>query len=176
MRRLNLDYVGAHPWSGGSLLLACGAALAAAALWQFQALERDRASVAAASITIPERAGAPQRSPARQRAEAAETARQAAQANAVIDRLSLPWGELFSTFELATSDEIALLAIEPDARKRAVKVSAEARTAKEMLDYIKRLQRAPLLEGVLLQKHELRTEDPERPLRFVVVATWKESK
>jgi hypothetical protein len=43
-----------------------------------------------------------------------------------------------------------------------------------MLNYIKRLQQAALLDDVLLQKHELQARDPERPLRFTVTSAWKD--
>lgn len=177
MRKLDLDYASARPHSGWSLpLLAGGMALAAAALLHFQAVQRESAALAAASSGARDQPGQRDRAPARQRADAARQAEEVAAANAVIRELSLPWEDLFSTFELAASSEIALLAIEPDARKRVVKVTAESRTAQGMLNYIKRLQRAPLLDEVVLQKHELQIDVPGKPLRFVVVGAWKDPK
>lgn len=93
-------------------------------------------------------------------------------ANAIIDRLSLPWEGLFSALEVTGSGNVALLGIEPDAARRVVRVTAEARNSTAMLAYLKRLQGTRTLSDVVLVRHEVQTEDPALPVRFVLTGTW----
>lgn len=95
-------------------------------------------------------------------------------ANTLIRQLNLPWTELFNALEQATTEEIALLGIDPDARKSTVNLTAEAKTDKAMLSYLRRLQQADLFSDAVLQKHEVQLQDVERPLKFTVTATWRQ--
>jgi Tfp pilus assembly protein PilN len=177
MRTLDLDYQAAPGTSWLSMLvLISGIALSLAILLPLESLTRDRARLEADLAAaqgrldqhVPRAAAEPAPSPERKKEIAA--------ANTVIRQLSLPWHEMFDAFELAANDEIALLGIEPDARKRLVKVTAESKSADAMLDYVKRLQDSGLLDDVFLQKHELQTKDQQKPLRFVVTSAWKDGK
>lgn len=175
MRALHLDYRAARPRSGMAVvLLVCGLSLAAMALMNFQYSRRSAERWEAELVMAQGKLNRSARNPPRGRGDTAQRAEEIAAANAVIRQLNLPWEEMFSAFELATNDEIALLGIDPDAKKRTVKVTAESKTAEGMLNYIKRLQQAALLDDVLLQKHELQTKDSEKPLRFTVTSAWKE--
>jgi hypothetical protein len=156
------------------LLLACGLSLAVVALMNFEYSRRDTARWEAELAMARGKLDRSARNPSKERGDTAQRAEEIAAANAVIRQLNLPWEEMFSAFELATNDEVALLGIEPDAKKKVVKVTAESKTAEGMLNYIKRLQQATLLDDVLLQKHELQTRDPEKPLRFIVTSAWKD--
>jgi hypothetical protein len=42
-----------------------------------------------------------------------------------------------------------------------------------MLDYVDRLQAAAPLERVMLESHEVQSQAPEKPVRFIVSATWR---
>lgn len=174
MRRLHLDYhAPARMSRAGVFVLGAGIFAAAAALWQFERLRQEHAAVDAELALA--RSRLERRAPAAGgRTEGARFAQEAAAANAVIRRISFPWGEVFGAFEAVSNDEVALVGIEPDAGKGLVTVTAEARTPRGMLQYVKRLQRTALLEQVVLQKHEIQAEDPQRPVRFTVVAKWKE--
>lgn len=61
---------------------------------------------------------------------AEQIARETKQANAAILALSLPWKELFEVFEATRTNDVAMLAIEPDARKGLVRITAEAKNWK----------------------------------------------
>ncbi len=64
-----------------------------------------------------------------------------ARANAVnkaIAQLNLPWGALLDAVEAASSSTIAVLSLEPDAKKRLLRGSAEAKTSDDLIAYLER--------------------------------------
>jgi Tfp pilus assembly protein PilN len=100
-----------------------------------------------------------------------------AQVNAVnqaIQQLNLPWRDLFSAIESATPANVALLAIEPDAKKHTLKETAEAKTSDDMIGYVEQLKKQGLFSNVLLTKHEINEQDPNKPIRFQLEAEWIE--
>jgi len=92
--------------------------------------------------------------------------------NAAVLQLNLPWRDLGAALDAATPPSIALLALEPDAKRRTVRISAEARTSDEMLAYITRLEAEEWFSSVVLVRHEVMEQDPNRPLRFQVSVQW----
>jgi Tfp pilus assembly protein PilN len=94
-------------------------------------------------------------------------------ANEVLRQLSIPWGGLFQTLESAGGKDVALLALEPDTEKRLVKISGEAKSIAAMLDYIKQLENRDVLGTVYLQSHHVQLQDPEKPVRFELLAIWR---
>lgn len=93
-------------------------------------------------------------------------------ANQVIQALNVPWGQLVAAFETRDSAHVALLAIEPDARKQVVRITGEARTLAQLPDYLELLGRQSLLRDVVLLEHQIQLQDPQKPVRFVVQAGW----
>jgi len=100
---------------------------------------------------------------------------QANAVNAAIEQLNLPWRDLAAALGEATPASIALLALEPDARRRTLRISAEARSSDEMLAYITRLQAEQWFTSVVLVRHEVMEQDPNRPLRFQLSVQWEAS-
>ncbi|MGO4330874.1 hypothetical protein AB4Z48_23365 [Cupriavidus sp. 2TAF22] len=101
---------------------------------------------------------------------------QAAAVNDVVSRLNLPWRDLFRAVEAATpAGSIALLELSPDAARHAIKGVAEAKDGTDMLAYIARVGSQPFFSSVVLLRHELNEQDPNRPLRFQFLAQWAES-
>lgn len=100
------------------------------------------------------------------------TPAQADEVNNVVAQLNLPWRDLFSAIEMATPATIALLSIEPDAKKRLLHATAEAKNSDEMLAYIEQLKRQPFFANVILTRHEVNEQDPNKPLRFQFEAGW----
>jgi hypothetical protein len=96
-------------------------------------------------------------------------------ANAVARELARRWDSVFLAIESASDPEVALLAIEPDAGKGLVRITAEARNKVAMLRYVTRLQSRQPLQRVLLERHEVRLQEPERPVRFIVAGGWGEA-
>jgi Tfp pilus assembly protein PilN len=98
---------------------------------------------------------------------------QAAAVNAAILQLNLPWRDLQDAVASATPQGIALLALDPEPRKRLLKITAEARSSDEMVAYIEQLKQQEFFVGAALVRHEINEQDPNRPLRFQVEAQWR---
>lgn len=99
---------------------------------------------------------------------------QATSVNRAIAQLNLPWSAVLDALEAATPATVALLSIEPNAQKQILRTTAEAKTPDLMVAYIEELKRQPFLTSVVLTKHEINEQDPNKPIRFVVEATWSE--
>lgn len=95
-------------------------------------------------------------------------------ANAVIRALGLPWGNVFASLEEANGGDVALLALEPDSVRAAVRGSVEARNAMAMTTYLDALGHSRAVSMPVLLSHQIMTEDPQRPVRFTFTATWKQ--
>ncbi|MCQ4347440.1 PilN domain-containing protein [Pseudomonas stutzeri] len=172
MRPLDLDFrrppVGPAGWgllAGGALLLVLAllverqlAAAGAAARADLAASERRLPGLVGLSPT-PAEARA-------QQAALAEMQRLSAQ-------LDLPWERLFVALEALVDADVALLGLTPDARQQQLRISAEARHLPAMLAFHRRLEDSAELRDVALVSHEILAEEPERPVRFNLTATWR---
>ncbi|KAB8046963.1 hypothetical protein GCN74_28320, partial [Janthinobacterium sp. FT14W] len=98
---------------------------------------------------------------------------QAAAVNTAILQLNLPWRDVQDALASATPPGIALLALEPDARKRVLKITAETTGSDAMVAYIAQLKQQELFGArVQLLRHEINALDPNKPLRFQLEAHW----
>jgi Tfp pilus assembly protein PilN len=93
--------------------------------------------------------------------------------NAAVAQLNLPWSDVFDAIEAATPANIALVSIEPDAKKQVLKGEAEALNSDDMIAYIERLKKVDFFVQVDLVKHEVSAQDPYKPLRFEFEAQWR---
>lgn len=93
-------------------------------------------------------------------------------ANAVLAQLSLPWDRLFKDIGVSQQDRIALLSIVPDAPKRSIKITGEARDLTAVLAYIRLLQKTRSLSSVYLTTHHVELRAVEKPVRFTITASW----
>lgn len=96
-------------------------------------------------------------------------------ANEVLRQLTLPWNELFEAVELAAGKEVALLVMEPNMEKHVVKINGEARSLEALLNYIMRLEEQDVFGPVYLQSHQVQQQDPDKPVRFSLLAVWVET-
>jgi len=147
-----------------------GIALCAVVLAQVADYREEREEVDAQLAALRARAAVPAVVPMAQRASVGE--QEAAAVNGAIAHLNLPWRALHEAVRAATPSTIALLALEPDAKKRVLRISAEARNSDDMLAYVAALGRAELFGTVTLVRHEVIEQDPNRPLRFQLDAGW----
>lgn len=173
MAAVNLDYCAvkrAH-WAG-LLVLAIGAAGLASALWCYRDLGRELAYREALLAKLQDRERSESMPVAAEARDTEQIVRETKQANAAILELSLPWKELFDAFEVSQTSAVAVLAIEPDAQKGVVRISAEVKKLESMLDYVASLQKIALFREVLILNHQIQDQDPERPVRFVLQAAW----
>ena len=98
-----------------------------------------------------------------------------AQAQAINDavmQLNLPWRELVEAVGAATPANVALLALEPDAKRRTLRITAETRNSDDMLAYVAKMQEQGWFASSALVRHEIAEQEPNRPLRFQVSAQW----
>jgi len=98
---------------------------------------------------------------------------QAAAVNAAVLQLNLPWRALHDAVQAGTPANVALLALEPDARKSLLRITAEAKTSDDMIAYVEQLKKSEWFSGVLLARHEINEQDPNRPIRFQLDAQWR---
>jgi Tfp pilus assembly protein PilN len=98
---------------------------------------------------------------------------QASSINNAISQLNLPWRDLLDAIETATPPSVALLSIEPDAKKQSIKGTAETKTSYEMISYIEQLKKQAFFSTIVLTKHEINDQDVNKPYRFQFEAQWK---
>jgi hypothetical protein len=153
-------------WALGLLGIALLAGAIAVAWHQQHQRERYDAELAAAL----QRAARPLPSAQPKAAPIAEV--QAMATNAIILQLNLPWRDLHDAVAGATPGTIALVALEPDARRRSLKITAEARDADGMIAYVEELKKQEIFQSVVLARHEVSEADPNRPVRFQLDAQW----
>ena len=153
------------------VLGAAGVLLCAGAVVSATHLAEDRAERASQLQHVQERAAAMSARPA-QVATVAIPEAQAAFVNGAIAQLNLPWRELQDAVASATPPTIALVALEPDARKQVLKITAEAKSSDDMVDYVSQLKQQETFSAVALTRHDVQETDPNRPLRFQLEATW----
>lgn len=95
-------------------------------------------------------------------------------ANEVLNQISMPWDKLFQAVEWSSGRDVALLAIEPDAEQHIVKISGEAKNIEAALNYIRHLSEQEIFTSVYLQSHQVQQQNPEKPVRFALVAAWRD--
>ena len=88
-----------------------------------------------------------------------------------VQRLSTPWAKLFGALEAAASDQVALLAIQPDPKAGTVLISGDSKDYLAALTYVLNLSRSEALSRVQLARHEVKP-DQGKTVGFSVSATW----
>jgi len=137
---------------------------------QYRGLQRAAAERQAQVARTQARAAA--RAPVAAPARAVPPA-QAGAVNTAVQQLNLPWRGLHDAVQAATPATIALLALEPDAKKSTVRITAEAKNSDDMIAYVEALQHIEWFTTVLLARHEINEQDPNRPIRFQIDAQWR---
>jgi hypothetical protein len=173
--RIELDYLRAHrrPARASWVLLAAALAFAADVGVSFVSARSETATKAERLARLSDslrasdaNAGAPRRAPPPEEYAAARD---------TIARLSMPWSNIFRALESARSENVALLAIEPDAASGALSITGEATSYPAALTYVAWLSHEKTLRDVRLAKHEIRQGEPRRPVSFTVSALWKDA-
>jgi hypothetical protein len=174
MRALHLDFERPagqrRPW--GTILIAIGALLATWAMLEYRDTSEEVARWEEKLSDTRRLAKRSLPSFAVEEAPTAALAQELKDANVVLDRLALPWDGLFADVEAAVVPDIALLGVQPDTRGRLVNLEGEARDLKALLTFLARLEAAPGLLDAHLKRHEIRQNDPNRPLAFTIQAKW----
>lgn len=168
-RRVDLDYVAAPRrlrWPGLALL---GVSLALAG---YLGLRYDGARRESARMEMQMGLLAPHRAPARPLPPGLLDD-QVKNADAVVRQLTLPWGPLVGVLEQASTRDVALLQLQPDATQRTLRLTGEARDRAAMFEYLRRLSSAKRLADVHLVSHQVEHANPQRPIQFSVQAVLR---
>lgn len=168
-RRLELDYV-ARPrrprWLGYALLaVALGVAGDLVVRYRDVRLELERADNAQELLTTGRQT--PKVIPKERLDE------QVKNAQAAVRQLTLPWALLIQTLEDATTKDVAILQLQPDASQQQLRIIAEARDKDAMLEYLRNLTAAKAFANAHLINHQVQIEDPQRPIQFSVQAWFR---
>jgi hypothetical protein len=169
---IQLDFAGGRRALSltGGLLLAVGIAAASVVYLEYRTLGQHRAGLELRLAAVT-RAAAP---------AAAETpvdARAAVSVQEAAADLATPWTLLLSELEQASKEsqgQVAVLGVEPDHGKHNVRVSAESRTLALALAYVQRLQSSHSLVYPMLDRHEIRRDDAQHPVRFELTGAWRD--
>jgi hypothetical protein len=169
---VNVDFVGRRPavTLTGGLLLLLGVGAAVGAGIEYQRLEARRAGLELKLEAVSRRGE-------HQAAQDSESAALNEEAARVAQQLGTPWTKLLAELEAASHDsagQIALLSVEPDQAKHNVHITGESRDLPVALAYVQRLQGSSLLRYPMLDSHDVRTDDPQHPVRFAMTAEWRE--
>ena len=171
---IQLDFSGARPALSlaGALLLAVGVVAAGVVVLEYRNISQHRAGLELklAALARADALSSPAETPA--------DARVAVSVEQAATDLATPWTLLLSELEQASKDsqgEVALLGVEPDHGKHNVRVSAEARTMKLALAYVERLQASRSLSYPMLDRHEIRADDAQHPVRFELTGEWSDA-
>jgi hypothetical protein len=162
MQRLDLDFLrtGRHaPWLG-RMLLALAACVALDAGLSYHSAKK---TLGENQVRLAKRTPGP--------SAPKTTPQEVAAVRETVQRLSLPWVELFMALESAASDKVALAAIEPDPRTGTVTISGDGKDYLAALSYVLNLSRTEGLERVQLVRHEQKNEG-NGAVSFAVSAAW----
>jgi hypothetical protein len=170
MQRIDLDFAARSRRSqlAGTVLAAVALAVAGDAAWSYVNAKR---TIAEAETLI-----ARARPHGASRAAKAVSPEEVAVARDTVQRLTLPWPGLFGAIESASSQDVALLTVEPDPRSGKVTISGDSKDYLAALTYVLNLSRSDAFSGVELVRHEVKANDPRHPVAFAISAAWKEVK
>jgi hypothetical protein len=167
MQRIELDFIrrGAGARWAPRILLACALGLAGDMALSYVQLAREVRSNQAIVARAKPHQPLPKASP-----------EEVALARDTVERLGLPWARLFAALEAAGSDQVAVLAIEPDTKSGTVKITGDSKDYLAALGYVLTLSQNDALSHVQLVRHEVRQNDPQHPVSFAISAAWNEVK
>lgn len=174
MRALQLDYQSNHGLRHflGFMLLALGLGLVLAIGSYFSSLRQQTSQVQSMLDDIDSRIHAKSKLNDSSTMPPQKLAEVMKFSNRTIHQLNLPWSVLFSQLEKAKTEGVALLSVEPNTSSTAIKVVGEAKTYETMLKYVRNLSAQGVLQGVYLMDHKMDEQNPDKPIRFSLEASW----
>jgi hypothetical protein len=69
---------------------------------------------------------------------------------------------------------VALLGIEPDTKASSLTISGDSKDYLAVLSYVLNLSQGETFSRVQLVRHEVKANDPHKPVSFAVSAGWGE--
>jgi Tfp pilus assembly protein PilN len=171
-RRIELDYVAvpsAPRWIGVSVLVIALAVAGLLVLRYREAQNQLAALDAAQGLLNADRR--PQRAVPQERLD-----QEAKIIDAAVRQLTLPWAQMIEAVEAASTSDVVVLQLQPEAQQRTLRLTAEAKNGAAMLRYVRRLGESRVLAGVYLASHQVQLEDPARPIQFSVQAAFRSAR
>lgn len=153
----------------GWLVLLLGALLLAGAYAEYADID---AAVTAARLRAGQQQQATLSGTSAASAASAESTQAIKAMNRVRDQLAAPWGALFVEVENAAHEDIAMLTLQADPMAHTLRIGGEARNFTALMAYVRRLEASAAMADVRLAGHEVRQQDPRRPVAFTLSATW----
>jgi hypothetical protein len=170
MRRaaLELDFIAAPRRArlAGFVVLAVALGIGGVLASRYQAAQQRLQQLEAAEGLL--RASPAPRAAPRERLED-----QVKSAQVIVRQLALPWAELIDSLERSAMRDVSVLHVQPDAQQRLMRVTAEARGEAQMLEYLRRVGAARSFSEVHLLSHQVREDDPLRPIQFSLQASFR---
>ena len=163
-RRARPTLAAVAAFAAGALVLVAAGLLVGRVWLQRAALHDEMARVEAAAVR-----------PATRPTGKAPTAEARAKATAtrqIALAMERPWDDLLAAMERRPSEDVALLAVEPSASKRSVRITAEARNPQSMLQHLAMLQSDSRLASVWLVSHQRQQQAPGNPWRYQIQGVW----
>ena len=171
MRRVMLNHAQAERHGkAGAAWLALGVLTAACVLYtifhlqaQMNALQADRYSLqhpaAIKAVKLPA-------------SELASKQDEIKTVQAAMAELGLSWEPLFGMLESVAIPQVRVMAIEPNARQKKLRLTAEAVSFSDMLAYANLLGSKPILKDSFLLNHQQTADGRAMPFSFVIEAVW----
>lgn len=174
MKPVRLDYVSPHSFykHSGSMMLLCLALAFSAYLAYRHAEASEKLEALQAQLEKSERRQTSMSHRNDTFAISPALRSEVEQGNRVIRQIGLPWDELFETIESIPHDYVAVLSIQPDAEDGSVTIAAEAESAADIVEYIEAINESGVLNDAHLMNHQVKTQDPQKPIGITVTATW----
>lgn len=154
-------------WAGWMLLVA-GLALLAEMGFSYDKLQRERETINREVRTSKLRMDSPREAPAVRKFsdEDFEKGRQ------IINRLSTPWESFFAGVESVSSENAAILSIDPDVQTGMLRIEGEAKDYASLLTLVAQLRTTKPFSKVFLVRHETKRDDPQHPVSFTLSLRW----
>lgn len=170
-RRIELDYVAAPSgpqWIGVSVLV-IALTVAGFLVLRYHDVRKQLATLDAAQGLLNDRR--PARAIPKERLD-----QEAKIIDAAVRQLTLPWAQMIEAVEAASTSDVVVLQMQPEAQRRTLRLTAEAKNGEAMIRYVRRLGENRVLSGVYLASHQVQLEDPARPIQFSVQAGFRSTR
>lgn len=96
---------------------------------------------------------------------------------AAMAELNQPWQALFQALEASRTPQVRIMTLDPNARQHKLRMTVQASDYKHMLDYVRVLNRQPMLRDAFLMAHEQggggqSADGQALPYSFAIEAVW----
>lgn len=112
------------------------------------------------------------RATSRTREFSQEISKELQKANVIMGQINLPWEPLFDSIEHIITEDVALLALQPNVSNRTLRINGEARNMAVLLDFIEAMEREAIFEKAHLVNYKIRQDNQYRPVDFLLTAVW----